>query len=510
MLNHRILELMIEYVLCTQNTTPSRVEESMNCFKRFSAMSMVLMACLLSVNVAHAKDAKYVFLFIGDGMGIPQRAATEAYTGKKMVMDNFPSQGVTTTSANNRFITGSAASATAIASGKKTNINYIGVDKDLKPIKTIAEMAKDDGKKVGIISSVSIDHATPAAFYAHVPTRKMYHEIDWSLANSKFDFFGGGGFIDPTGKKSKKPLGDAVAKAKENGFKFVNSKDDFEKLNKDSGRVIVVNSWLQDDEALPYAMDATDKDITLPEITGKAIEMLDNDKGFFMMVEGGKIDWACHANDAAAAIKDNVAFDESVAKAVEFAKKHPDDTLIVVTGDHECGGMTLGFAGTKYDTDFGVLQNQKGSFTKFDQDVLAPYKKDHAKDAKLDDLKPVISEFFGLKFTGDEKDPMVLKAYEVADIEDAFKRSMAGETEKGNDQAYLLYGSYDPLSVTLTHILNRKAGLAWTSYSHTGVPIMTSAMGAGSDKFSGSYDNTDIAKKIMTSMGHPAEVVYIN
>ncbi|WP_027183031.1 alkaline phosphatase [Desulfovibrio inopinatus] len=479
--------------------------------KRFSVVSMALLACLVCATVAQAKDAKYVFLFIGDGMGIPQRSATEAYTGKKMVMDTFPAQGVTTTSANNRFITGSAASATAIASGKKTNINYIGMDADLKPLKTVAEMAKDDGKKVGIISSVSIDHATPAAFYAHVPTRKMYHEIDMALANSGFDFFGGGGMVDPTGKKSKKPLGDAVAKAKENGYKYVNSKEEFNKLNKESGRVFVVNSWLQDSEALPYAMDMTDKDITLPELTGKAIEMLDNDKGFFMMVEGGKIDWACHANDAAAAIKDNIAFDESIAKAVEFSKKHPDETLIVVTGDHECGGMALGFAGTKYDTDFGVLGNQKGSFTKFDQDILDPYKKTHAKDGKLDDLKPVITEFFGLKFAGDPKtDRMVLKDFEVADIEKAFARSMAGESEKGSEESYLLYGSYDPLSVTLTHLLNRKAGLSWTSYSHTGVPILTSALGVGSESFNGSYDNTDIAKKIMTSMGHSAEVVYIN
>ena len=146
-------------------------------------------------------NAKYVFLFIGDGMGLPQRAATAAYTGKQLAIDGMSAQGITTTFAADRFITGSAASATALASGIKTNINYIGVDPNFKPVKTIAEMAKDQGKKVGIVSSVSIDHATPAAFYAHVKTRKMYHEIDVALARSGFDFFAGGGLKDPQGKK---------------------------------------------------------------------------------------------------------------------------------------------------------------------------------------------------------------------------------------------------------------------------------------------------------------------
>ena len=134
-------------------------------------------------------QAKYVFFFIGDGMGIPQRAAAAAFAEKELAIDSLPVQGITTTYASNQFITDSAAAGTALASGCKTNVGYIGVKPDFTPVKTIAEVAKEQGKKVGIVSTVSIDHATPAAFYAHEKSRNMYHEIDCALAESDFDFF---------------------------------------------------------------------------------------------------------------------------------------------------------------------------------------------------------------------------------------------------------------------------------------------------------------------------------
>lgn len=457
-----------------------------------------------------AGQTKYVFLFIGDGMGIPQQASAEAYMNGKLVASTFANQGITTTYANDRFITGSAASATAMASGQKTNINYIGVDPDFRPVKTVAELAKEKGMKVGVISSVSIDHATPAAFYAHVPTRKMYHEISVALARSGFDFFGGGGMTDPMGLKSKQPLGDARVIAKMNGFELVDNKADFLQLKKGQ-RAIAWNAWLQDGQALPYHMDSREEDITLPEFTAKAIEILDNPEGFFLMVEGGKIDWACHANDATASIKDTLAFDKAVEHAVRFAKYHPNETLIVVTGDHECGGMTLGFAGTQYDTYFEILGNQKISFTKFDQEVLSPYKKNHAGTARFADIKPLIEMHFGLKFSGGGSDPLVLKEFEIAQLKDAFNRSMGKEMVRADDATtYLLYGGYEPLTVAVTHILNQKAGVAWTSYSHTGVPVATAASGAGAERFSGYYDNTDIAKKIMQAMGLEPRIHYVD
>ncbi len=473
------------------------------------ALTVVLAALLLLPRPSLAKKnptegprAKYIFLFIGDGMGFPQKTAAEQYSGQRLALDTFPAQGVTTTYAADRFITGSAASATALGAGQKTNIGMIGMTPDQKPVKSVAEIARDSGMKVGIISSVSIDHATPAAFYAHVKSRGMYHEIDHALAASGFDFFGGGGLKDPAGKKSEKPLGDALEAARKNGYRLVDNRDDFMALKKGDGKVIAWNPWLQDSQAMPYAMDARPEDISLPEFTAKAIELLDNDQGFFLMVEGGKIDWACHANDATASIINTLSFDEAVREAMKFQKKHPEKTLIVTTGDHECGGLTIGFAGTQYETYFNILGGQKISFQKFTDDVVKGYSGD------FEGMKPHITESFGLKFGGDpEADPLVLAPHQVEQIRAAFQQSMAGEKERSNNpETYLLYGGYDPLTVTLTHILNQKAGLGWTSYKHTGVPVGTSAMGVGAEAFNGYYDNTDVALKIMAVMGVDAKV----
>lgn len=475
-----------------------------------SAMLCALIVLTGSVCISHAEEyysgtpAKYVFLFIGDGMGIAQKMSTEAVTGEQLVFDDFPVQGITTTQANNRFIVGSAAAATAMSSGQITNIGMIGMSPNGKSVKTIAEMARDNGQKVGIVSSVSIDHATPAAFYAHVPKRSQYHYIDHALAASNFDYFAGGGLKDPKGtRKGIEARGNAVTAIKKAGYKIVSNRSGFEKLSKSSGKVLAYNEWLQDSGATPYEIDRRTQDISLAEFTAKGIALLDNPEGFFLMVEGGKIDWACHANDAKAAVMDTVAFNNAVKEAVAFYKKHPNDTLIVVTGDHETGGMTLGFAGTKYESHFNVLDAQTVSFKKFTQEVMEPFKKAAHGQNTFEDIKPQITKYFGLKFEGDpKKDTMVLKPYEVAKLQEAFIQSMAGQLIKNNSpQAAILYGSYDPLVVAVTHTVNNKAGLAWTSFKHTGTPIVTSAIGVGAESFRNNYHQSEIAKKIMAVMG---------
>jgi alkaline phosphatase len=353
----------------------------------------------------------------------------------------------------------------------------------------------------------------------------MYYEIDVDLANSGFDFFGGGGLKRPTGKNKDQPS--ALEMAKKNGYTIVDNRSDFMALRPGAGKVLAYNQVLDGSRALPYELDRAYNDVSIAEYTAKAIELLDNKKGFFIMVEGGKIDWACHANDAAASIRDTIAFDEAIAEAVDFYKEHPDDTLIVVTGDHECGGLTLGFAGTKYKTAFHLLKMQKKSATDyFAGVVLEEYKKSHtAANARLEDLAEEIRENFGLVYLSSaERDrlkqraeagdqaaalelEMALSDYEIEQVQEAFMESMREEKERSqNEETYLLYGGYEPLAVTLSHILNNKAGMAWTSYKHTGVPVPTFAMGVGQDMFNGYYDNTDVAKKMMKVMNVPQAV----
>jgi alkaline phosphatase len=466
--------------------------------------TIILILFAVLVPAEAAQPAKYVFLFIGDGMGTSQRMATNAFlksTGEErtLLMNTFPVYGVTTTNSANSFITDSAAAATALSTGTKTHDGYIGVDLEFNTMENLSEKAKKNGMKVGIVSSVSIDHATPACFYAHQKSRNMYHEIDMELANSDFDYFGGGSLKDPEGKKSKAPLGNAFEAAKENGFTVVSGREAFMALTKDAGKIFAYNDKLDRSKALPYSIDAEASDITLAEFTQKGIEFLDNEKGFFMMVEGGKIDWTCHANDAATAVKDVLAFDDAIKVAYDFYQAHPEETLIVVTGDHETGGLTLGFAGTKYASYFDVLAPQNISYDEFSETVLKNYKKENAGKAAFEDMIPLMKEYFGLEMEGEGD--LVLKDYEVQELKEAFVQSMSGVRINADSPDYLLYGSYEPFTVKLTHILNQKAGLGWTTYSHTGAPVSTSAIGVGAEAFNGFYDNTDIPKKISVAAG---------
>lgn len=469
------------------------------------AFSLAFVASGVAAPAAAEAKAKYVFLFIGDGMAMPQISATEVYANalaskdiaiKKLGFSRFPVVGIDTTYDAGTFITDSASAGTALATGHKTLSGVVNMD-PAKAVKytTIAEMAKAKGMKVGIVTTVSLDHATPACFYAKAPSRSNYYDIAAQIATSGFDYFGGGGFLQPTGKDKDKP--DAVELAKAAGYKFVNAKADFLALKAGAGKVLAVNETLADSASMPYEIDRKADDLSLADYTAKGIELLEGGaKGFFMMVEGGKIDWACHANDAAASIRDTLALDAAVAKAVEFAAKHPKDTLIVVTGDHETGGMTLGFAGTQYSTFFDKIGPQKVSFQKFTDEVVKPYKaKTGLADAKIADLQGLLAEDFGVNLDK-------LTGVQQADLNAAFGRSM-GNKEAGPvvEDPYLLYGGYDPFTVKLTQVLDQNAGIGWTTYSHTGVPVATFAKGAGQELFAGYYDNTDIFRGLAAVMG---------
>ncbi|MDN5360592.1 MAG: alkaline phosphatase [Thermotogaceae bacterium] len=464
-----------------------------------------LLLVLLFSTMFFAQGPKYIFMFIGDGMGTTQTNAAQIYKSTlgnaevpKLNMLTFPVQGMTTTYAANAFITDSAAAGTALATGYKTNSGIISMDPSLNTVlETLAERAKALGRKVGIISSVSIDHATPAVFYAHQASRSSYYEISRQLVESGFDFFGGGSVRYPTGKQGDQE--NIFDYAAANGYNVIQTQSEYEEFDAMAKTAEYEKVWIMNEEvdsgsAMYYALDKKET-FDLADITKTAINYLDNDNGFFIMVEGGKIDWACHANDAAASIEDTLAFDKAIKEAMAFYSKHPNDTLIVVTGDHETGGLTIGFAGTQYDSNPELIRYQRESFDIFTA-RLNELKKAGNLNSFEQDLMPLVENAFGLYLnSSNASNPdLILSALEEKRLRAAFDAFINGI--ENDEETYLLYGGYNPVTMSCTRILNQKAGLGWTTYAHTGVPVVTYAMGNGQELFAGYYDNTEIAKNL--------------
>ena len=465
------------------------------------------------------KTPKYVFLFIGDGMSYPQIQSTSDYLGalndedywqaqpslddnQGAILDgpeylnfmNFEGVGTAVTFDSNSFAPDSASTATSIATGHKTYSGSINVDETgTVEYETIAEQLKaQKGYEIGVITSVNLNHATPAAFYAHQASRSSYYEIGLEMVESDFDYFAGGGLLDPTGSEGDQT--DLYQLAQEAGYTVARTYAEADAISADTDKAIIIEENLADSDAIPYEIDRTDDMWSLADYVEKGIEVLDNDTGFFMMCEGGKIDWACHANDSGSSIHDTQALADAVQVAIDFADEHPDETLILVTGDHETGGLTIGFAGTDYDTYLDLLENQKISYAKFDSDYVASYKENKTP---FEDVLSDIEELFGLKAQGAADDKLVLTEYEMEQLRAAYEKSVNGTAASQYEQEeYVLYGTYEPLSVTITHIINNKSGISFTSYSHTGLPVAVLAEGVGAENFSGYYDNTQIYEKM--------------
>lgn len=468
------------------------------------------------------ESPKYVFLFIGDGMSYPQIQATADYLGALAdddymqaepslddnggaVLDgpaalnfmNFEAAGSAVTYDSNSFAPDSASTATSISTGHKTYSGSINVDETgTVEYETISEKLHEQlGWEVGVISSVNLNHATPAAFYAHQASRGDYYEIGEELVASGFEYFAGGGLLDPDNGGESDNLYDL---AEEAGYTVSMDYATHDTVTADD-KVVLIDEYLADSDAMAYEIDRTDDMWSLADYVEKGIDVLMNDTGFFMMCEGGKIDWACHANDAATTIHDTMAFSDAVQVAIDFAAEHPEETLILVTGDHETGGLTIGFAGTDYDTYLSLLESQTISFTQFDEQYVAEYK---ANGTSFEEVLADIEELFGLKTEGEEGDKLVLTEYEIETLRAAYEKSVNGTATSSYEQEeYVLYGTYEPLSVTITHIINNKSGVSFTSYSHTGLPVAVFADGVGADEFNGYYDNTDIFNKLADMLG---------
>ncbi len=483
--------------------------------KRILAIALALTLALgwaaVGAGAEGVQPPKYVFMFIGDGMGSPQISATQYYLGTKENPDaamptpaklsftDFENVGIMTTYDATSFCPDSASTATAMASGEKTLSGVVNYSADKsRALKPITEYAKEAGKKVGVITTVSLDHATPAAYYAKAESRKAYYDIAVEgLSGQTVDFFGGGAYLKPDGDGEGQK--NVLEIARENGFAIADTEAAIRALGPDSGRTLAIAPELDAEAAMLYEIDRqrrAPESLSLADFVQAGINVLDGDDGFFLMTEGGKIDWSCHANDAKTSIMDTLAFSDAVQVAVDFAAEHPDETLIIVTGDHETGGLTIGFAATAYDTHFDYLEGQTISYDEFDG-VIADLRD---RGASFEDALAEIERCYGLTAAADQA--LTLTDEERARLQDAFALSMLPADERPtSDEAALLYGGYEPLSMAVSHILNNKAGIAYTSYAHTGLQLPVYARGAGAERFQGSYDNTDIFKKTMDAMG---------
>lgn len=460
---------------------------------------------------------KYVFVFIGDGMSYPQIQSAAYYTGKDAagIVDvvkksenpsdspemkalsfyQFPIAGSASTYDATSFAPDSASTATSIFTGYKTHSSSINVDitKKIK-YRTIAEQLRDQKKyKIGVISTVNLNHATPAATYAHQASRKSNYPIGQELVASNFEYFAGGALMDSQDKnKDKTSVYDL---AKNAGYKVCFDQKSAAAL-KNGDKALVIAETLADSDSMSYDNDRKEGEWALRDYVRKGIEVLDNKTGFFMMVEGGKVDWACHANDARSSIADTLALSEAVEEAISFYNKHPKETLILVTADHETGGLTIGYAGTDYNLFFRTLDSQKISYAKFDSDYVSAYKKNGTSfEAVMKDVE----KLFGLKMPGadgsNKNGGLILTDYELSRIKTAYEKTIKNDNNR-SQMEYDIYGTYEPLTITITHILNAKSGLGWTSNSHTGLPVPVFALGAEQEEFKGFYDNTEIYKKL--------------
>ena len=452
------------------------------------------------VSTVWAQQAKYVFYFIGDGMGVNQVNGTEMYLAeqegrigvKPLLFTTFPAGTMATTFSATNSVTDSSAAGTALATGEKTYNGAVSMDDDKNVLSTVAERAKKAGRKVGIATSVSVDHATPAAFYAHQPNRSRYYEIALDLPRTGFDFYAGSGFLKPTTTADKKEAPNVFPIIEEAGYTIARGLDEYKEKAADAKKMILIQKEGAEPSCLPYAIDHEEGDLTLPEITESAVSFLSkgNKKGFFLMVEGGKIDWACHSNDPVTVFEEVIDLDNAVRVAYEFYKKHPKETLIVVTADHETGGMGLGIG--KYELHLKSLLNQKQS-----QDLLSKaitdLRKDKAGKASWNEIKDLLTEKMGfwkeLPLTW-EQEKMLRDEYEQSFVKNkvVFEESLYSRTE--------------PLAAAARKVMSQIAMVGWTSSSHTAGYVPVFAIGAGADLFTGKMDNTEIPKRIAKAAGY--------
>jgi alkaline phosphatase len=415
----------------------------------------LLMAGLCSTALA-APVPKNVIMIVGDGMG---PAYTTAY---RMFADDPSTPHVESTvfdrllvgmasthpDLNTGYVTDSAAGATALSTGVKTYNKAIGVDVNKQSVQTVLELAKQQGRKTGVAVTSQINHATPASFSAHNESRHNYDEIANSYFDDKvdgkfvLDVMLGGGW-----KYFKRDDRNLVKEFQQAGYQYV---DDIENLAQvKSGKPLL---GLFGDEGLPWALDS-ESNHRLPILAKAAIKQLENDKGYFLLMEASQIDWAGHSNDIAAAMAEMHDLALTLEWLEEYVKSHPD-TLVVLTADHSTGGLSIGANG-EYNWFPESIKNLKASPAKIAEQILPSTQR-----------WTLASELLGFKLT--QSDVQLLM--EPTELK--------------------------PLHKMICKIIDQRTKTGWTTHGHTGVDVPVFAIGAGYENFIGHSDNTQIAKNI--------------
>ena len=451
---------------------------------------------LFSLSI-YAQTPKYVFYFIGDGMGAYQIQLTEMYLAsiqgkigiEPLGFSQFPVATFSTHYSTNSNVTDSAASGTALATGVKTKNTYLGVDPDGNPIRNMAEMAKAKGQKVGIVTTTGVDHATPGAFEAHKKYRGQYYEICQDMIAEGFDFYGGDA---PFGEKSR-PDTPVRPQFEAAGYTICNP-DGFLAGWKDMDKVLMLPG---EGQYISYSIDTVNDlperkadHVTFKQLVESAVTFLmkDNKKGFFLMAESSEIDHACHSHDAATLIQEIIDFDEGIQVAFEFYKKYPKQTLIVVTADHETGNLTLS---PRDEKDLARLQVQKHSMNVLSS-TLRKRMEERQDVLSWDEIKDFLGEELGFwrSLKIDWEDEKTLR--------DIYEQTLA---KRKSGSVKDLYADNDKIVSAAVGVLNRRARVFWVG-SHSACYTPVFVIGAGAEQFSHKTDNAQLARDIMRVAGY--------
>lgn len=458
----------------------------MNIRKKIAVFFVLFMfACGVS-----AGEVKNVIWIIGDGMGPElmgffmqgvKHASIKIYPDKTSNMEKMMNKGQWGLFFNNTYdtaVTDSAAAGTQMAIGKYSRPEYIGVDYNGEPSQTILELAKEKGKSVGIVSDAYVTDATPAAFVAHVSSRGHKTEIARQMIDLEPDVILGGGLKYFNSGDNKNLL----KKARMKGYQTVFNKEELAKIKK--GKLLGLFS----EQGMPVAIEMYQYPHlpSLAEQTRKALDLLSqNEEGFFLMVEAGKIDWTAHSNEEGATFHEMLVLDAALKEALDFAEKNPD-TLIYLNADHDTGmgGFT-----------YRYLNGEQASRKTSQGEVLYGYNVDYASLKEYDKMVGQKRYLYNLV---SELKKMPSSQLNTEYIEKRFSEALGYPVD---------ISSYkNPLDLDgLVKQMTRDRGFAWATGTHTSAPVLSVAYGPAAEKFTGIYHNTDIFGRLVEAYGWTEE-----